>query len=110
MIVAAATTLAAAGSDPTVLLITIVGLSVLLPLRYLAAVSSTDEWAASVRALVNVGRKPLAESLGLKLPADLAAERTMWDLVTKLSRIPYHERAVALDQFRADTPAVPAAG
>ncbi|GAA0984237.1 hypothetical protein GCM10009555_057570 [Acrocarpospora macrocephala] len=110
VIVAAAATLAAAGSDPTVLLITIVGLSALLPLWYLAAVSSTDEWAASVRALVNVGRKPLAESLGLKLPVDLAAERTMWDLVTKLSRIPYHERAAALDQFRADTPAGPVAG
>ncbi|MDT0341978.1 hypothetical protein [Streptomyces litchfieldiae] len=51
----------------------------------------------------NPGRQPLAASLGLLLPKDLAGERTMWALVTKFSRIPYHERAAAaLEPYRAD--------
>ncbi|GHG50304.1 hypothetical protein [Streptomyces griseocarneus] len=55
--------------------------------------------------LVNTGRKPLAESLGLLLPGELACECEMWALVTKLSRLPYHERAAGLDPFRAKPPA-----
>ncbi|WP_314178077.1 hypothetical protein [Streptomyces winkii] len=64
--------------------------------------TSTDEWAATVRALVNPGRRPLAGSLGLVLPGDLANERAMRALVTKLSRLPYDERACALDRWRLD--------
>ncbi|MFK0279838.1 hypothetical protein ACIQVL_05095 [Streptomyces sp. NPDC090499] len=77
----------------------------LIPLWYRAAVSATDEWAAAVRALVNLGRKPLAESLGFALPATLEEERSMWTLVCRLSRLPYHERAAALDRYRAQPPA-----
>ncbi|MCZ4095342.1 MULTISPECIES: hypothetical protein [Streptomyces] len=62
---------------------------------------AVDEWAAAVRALVNVGRKPLAESLGLAPPSGLEAERTMWGLVTKLSRLPCNERRAALDPYRS---------
>ncbi|MDN3028268.1 hypothetical protein [Streptomyces sp. S.PB5] len=79
---------------------TAVVLAALIPVWYRCAVSATDEWAAAVRALVNVGRHPLAASLGLDIPKELAAERTMWSLVSRIPRIPYHEHAAALDQYR----------
>ncbi|MFC8350782.1 hypothetical protein [Streptomyces sp. NPDC057280] len=79
---------------------TAVVLAALLPVWYRCAVSATDEWAAAVRALVNVGRHPLAASLGLNIPKEIAAERTMWSLVSRLPRIPYHENAAALDHYR----------
>lgn len=46
----------------------------------MANVASTA-WSATVEALVNIGRKPLAEALGLQLPATLAEERDMWQSV-----------------------------
>lgn len=46
----------------------------------MANVASTS-WSATVQALVNIGRKPLADSLGLVLPATLAEEREMWEAV-----------------------------
>ncbi|MFD8383185.1 hypothetical protein ACFV2X_32545 [Streptomyces sp. NPDC059679] len=99
---AALAALASGDADRPVLLITAAALTALIPLWYRSAVTATDVWAAAVRALVNVGRKPLAESLGLTLPSELAAERTMWTLVCVLSQAPYHERAAALDPYRAD--------
>ncbi|MFH9985685.1 hypothetical protein [Streptomyces luteogriseus] len=94
----------AGGSRPDrlALLSTLVGLALLVPVWYRSAVTATDEWAAAVRALVDTGRKPLAASLGLALPQTLAAERDMWTMVSRLSRIPYHERAAALDRYRAE--------
>ncbi|TGN79166.1 hypothetical protein E5083_05780 [Streptomyces bauhiniae] len=86
-----------------ILAISIVSLSLLIPVWYWSATKATDEWAASVRSLVNLGRKPLAEALGYTLPAELHAERTMWTMLCRLSRLPYHERAQALDQFRASS-------
>jgi hypothetical protein len=93
--------LATGRPDVPLLLGTIGVLAVLVPVWYRSAVTATDEWAAAVRALVNTGRKPLADSLGLALPDTLAEERDMWAMVSRLSRIPYHERAAALDRFRA---------
>ncbi|MCD9872595.1 hypothetical protein [Streptomyces guryensis] len=81
--------LAASDADHMVLIATGVSLSALIPLWYHASVAATDEWAAAVRAMVNLGRKPLAEALGLVLPKDLHDERTMWHLVTRMSRRPY---------------------
>lgn len=98
---AAVAALGSARADTPLLLVTAVALGCLIPLWYRSTVVAVDEWAAAVRALVNVGRKPLAESLGLALPSDLEAERTMWGLVTKLSRLPYSERRAALDPYRA---------
>jgi hypothetical protein len=94
----------AAGSRPDRLALvgTLVVLTLLVPVWYRSAVTATDEWAAAVRALVNTGRKPLAASLGLALPQTLAAERDMWTMVSRLSRIPYHERAAALDPYRTE--------
>lgn len=102
--VAAAASLAVAHPDTPALLAACAGLGLLMPVWYRCAVAATDEWAAAVRALVNVGRKPLAESLGLTLPPGLAAERTMWTLVTRLSRAPFHDRAAALDPYRTGAP------
>ncbi|SDP72928.1 hypothetical protein SAMN04487981_13559 [Streptomyces sp. cf386] len=109
--VGAAAALALLGSRPDklVLLSTVVALAALVPLWYRSAVTATDEWAAAVRALVNTGRKPLADSLGLTLPKSLAEERDMWTMVSRLSRIPYHERAGALDRYRAEPTADPPA-
>ncbi|MEE4495158.1 hypothetical protein [Streptomyces sp. BE230] len=102
--VAAAAALFAPNAHVVALLVSAVVLGCLMPLWYRAAIAATDEWAAAVRALVNVGRKPLAESLGLALPSSLEGERAMWALVTKLSRLPYHERATALDVHRVGLP------
>ncbi|MFE9024648.1 hypothetical protein ACFYOA_00015 [Streptomyces iakyrus] len=49
-----------------------------------------------------------ASAPGLALPQTLAAERAMWTMVSRLSRIPYHERAAALDPYRAEPTADPA--
>ncbi|MET9579943.1 hypothetical protein ABZY30_31110 [Streptomyces massasporeus] len=100
----------AAGSRPDrlALVSTLVVLTLLVPVWYRSAVTTTDEWAAAVRALVNTGRKPLAASLGLALPQTLAAERARWTMVSRLSRIPYHERAAALDPYRAEPTTDPA--
>ena len=94
-------------ADRPLLLSTILILALLVPAWYRSAVSSTDEWAAAVRAMVNTGRKPLAQALGLSLPDTIDAERKMWTMVSRLSRIPYHERAAALDAYRATEPTFP---
>jgi len=102
--VVAAVALCMTSPNVLALLISLVVLGCLIPLWYRAALAATDEWAAAVRALVNVGRKPLAESLGLGLPSSLEGERAMWALVTKLSRLPYHGRAAAVDAYRVGLP------
>jgi hypothetical protein len=71
---------------------------------YWLAVKGTDEWAAAVRGLVDLGRKPLAESLALELPGTLERERSMWELVSRQSRRPHGTKDFGLDEFRA-TPA-----
>ncbi|MGN9758832.1 hypothetical protein [Streptomyces sp. SD31] len=86
-----------------VLVLTGVCLIALTPLWYHAAVAATDEWAASVRALVNLGRKPLAEGLGLALPKSLEDERRMWKLVTRMSTKAYAPAAdAAFAPYRVD--------
>jgi hypothetical protein len=80
-----------------------VGLIALLLSRvwYSSAVTSTSYWDSTVRALVNLGRVPLAASLGLRLPASIDAERKMWALVVRFAYYGYEEgSAVRLDEFR----------
>jgi hypothetical protein len=100
LLLAAAVTLTSTAAGTSAVATTAVVLVVLIPMWYCCAVSATDEWAAAVRPLVNVGRHPLAASLGLDIPKELAVERTMWSLVSRLPRIPYHEHAAALDHYR----------
>jgi hypothetical protein len=85
-----------------VLALVVVLLLMLVPVWYRLATAATDDWAAAVRALINLARKPFAESVGLKLPDTLAREREMWSLLSKLSRLAYHEGAAALDEYRKD--------
>ncbi|MFJ8011098.1 hypothetical protein [Streptomyces sp. NPDC096339] len=101
VVLCAALTLTTARPDVPLLLTAIAVPGFLIPVWYRAAVSATDEWSAAVRALVNTTRKPLSEALGLRLPNDLAGERKMWALVSKMSKLPHHERAAELDRFRA---------
>ncbi|GAA5193737.1 hypothetical protein GCM10023322_56350 [Rugosimonospora acidiphila] len=75
-------------------------LVVLAHVWYRIAVVATDDWAAAVRAMVNVGRGPLSEAMGLRLPDGIADEREMWTLASRLVRLPFDRRAAALDRFR----------
>jgi len=49
-----------------------------VPLSYRMAVRGVKDWGGSVRALVNLGRLPLADALGLRMPGKLAEEQEMW--------------------------------
>lgn len=104
VISAAVAVMATTGDRLTPLTATAVTLGCLMPVWYRCAVTATDEWAAAVRALVNVGRGPLAQGLGLVLPATLSDERAMWLLVAKLSRLPYDDKAAALNAYRNSPP------
>jgi hypothetical protein len=70
-------------------------------LWYRLAVVTTDDWALAVRALVDVGRKPLATALSLNLPKELSREREMWNRYCRSVRQPYDSRRPPdLDEFR----------
>jgi hypothetical protein len=74
------------------------------PLSYLwyeVAVASTGYWASVIRAMVNLGRRPLAEALGLELPPTIEAEREMWAAVSAFFYNSGYDagRAAALDQL-----------
>jgi hypothetical protein len=76
-------------------------LPVLAAIWYRLAVVATDEWAGAVRAMVNLGRLPLATSLGLSLPTKLEDERAMWQLVSELVSTRFRPGLSALDAYRA---------
>lgn len=59
--------------------------SLLMVVAYRGLIASVESWEDAVRALVNVGRVPLAEKLGLSFPVDPARERAMWRSVTRAS-------------------------
>ncbi|MEU1259337.1 hypothetical protein ABZ445_39255 [Streptomyces chartreusis] len=94
--------LGATEADLVPLIATAAATAALIPVWYRTAVAACDDWAAAVRALVSVGRAPLAHALGLELPKSLVEERSMWTLVSKFTRIPYDDPAIALDRFRRD--------
>lgn len=74
----------------------------LAPIWYRSAVGSTSYWASTVRALVYLGRAPLAEAMGLTLPDSIDAERKMWALADRFAYFGYEEgSAVRLDEFRS---------
>jgi hypothetical protein len=94
-------------ADPWPLVGMIIGLPLLAILWYRIAVVATDDWAGAVRALVNLGRQPLASSLGLELPLTLARERTMWSATVSLVQGQSAPDPSALDEFRAPENARP---
>jgi hypothetical protein len=68
---------------------------------YYAAVKATDSWSSSVKAMVDIGRIPLAKALGLEIPATLAQERDMWQRVDWLLAFAYKPQAgTELDSYR----------
>jgi hypothetical protein len=68
---------------------------------YYAAVKATDAWSSSVKAMVDIGRIPLAKALGLEIPAKLAEERDMWERVDWLLGFAYKpEAGTELDSYR----------
>jgi hypothetical protein len=72
---------------------------------YLLATSAARAWGYVVQAIINHGRLPLANSLGLRLPATLTSERQMWAAVTRLvRREAKDEDRLLLDGFRAVPP------
>jgi hypothetical protein len=70
-------------------------------LWYRLAVVTTDDWAAATRALVDEGRKTLADAVGLAIPQELELERKMWQAYSRFVRRPYQEeKSTQLDAFR----------
>jgi hypothetical protein len=75
---------------------------------YYAAVKATDAWSASVKAMVDIGRIPLADALGLQIPAKLSEERDMWQRVGWLLGFTYKpEAGTELDPYRKRLPEDP---
>lgn len=102
VLVAVSAMVLAATTGRHVLRLAVVALALLVLARvwYEVAIRATDDWAAAVRALVNVGREPLAESLGLTLPRTIEGERAMWGQVASLVARPFNARRAALDGYR----------
>jgi hypothetical protein len=91
---------APSGPDVGVLVVGI-GSLILAPVSYRSAVTSCSYWDATVRALVDIGRVPLAAALGLVLPSTIERERKMWNLVVSFAYYGFNERwAYRLDEFR----------
>jgi hypothetical protein len=86
----------------------IAGLPLLAAVWYRVAVAATDDWAGAVRAMVNLGRQPLATSMGLALPETGDDERAMWTLAAELARGPYAPELTALDRYRGSSDNAPA--
>jgi hypothetical protein len=102
-VLVAACALAAIGSGarhPWLLATYALALIVAATSWYHIAVKATDDWAAAVRALVNLGRGPLAAALGLRMPPAIGIERKMWAAVSRLSARPYDTKTSEIDQYR----------
>jgi len=73
----------------------------LMPFSYQLAAINTSYWSETYRAIINVGRFDLADSLGLDMPPTLELEREMWGVVNAFMFYPYEEEwASKLDRFR----------
>jgi hypothetical protein len=72
-----------------------------MPVWYRLAVTSVTQLGDLVRAIVNLGRPPLADAYGLRLPASLRDERAMWTSLG-LFVIGIHDRkhVAILDRYR----------
>jgi hypothetical protein len=74
----------------------------LMPPLYSLAAQSTSYWGRTTRAMVDLGRRDLANRLGLRLPDTTADERRMWEVVSAFVYYSYEEPGgEALDEFRA---------
>lgn len=78
----------------------------LLPVAYDGAVRNVSAYAATVRALSTLGRRPLADGLGLKMPSHGADERRMWLALSEFTLWQQNGASSlsTLDDYRADQP------
>lgn len=101
---AAATAVIALAAHPRQLLPPVLCIAlvvVLAPVWYRLAVVTTDQWAAAVQTLVDLGRKPLAEAYGVALPTKIVDERVMWERLSRFASREYDpSRAAQLDEHR----------
>lgn len=67
---------------------------------YEMAVSSCTYWAATNRALVNIGRPALATALGLQLPTSLPEEIDMWSNVITYTYYRDYPSGSRFDRYR----------
>jgi hypothetical protein len=74
----------------------------LTPVAYFGAVQNLSDYSSAVKALVNLGRVPLAPSLGLRMPQTAELEREMWQATSELVEWQSEGREVLakLDRFR----------
>lgn len=98
-----------AAVHPWLVAATMVGLLPLAVIWYRLAVVATDEWAGAVRAMINLGRHPLATALGLTLPQKTDDERAMWRMFGELVTSGFQPGLTALDAYRS-APEQPGAG
>ncbi len=78
-----------------------------LPLSYRLAVRNMVDWSQSVKAMVNIGRVPLASALGLQLPDTLDEERDMWSAHYHVIELANDAHLEAYDSFRLPEPQAP---
>jgi hypothetical protein len=78
-----------------------------LPLSYRLAVRNMVDWSQSVKAMVNVGRAPLALALNLRLPSTLDEEREMWSAHYHVIELANEAHLEAYDSFRLPEPPAP---
>jgi len=81
-IAAVATAIASGSTTPIVY--AVVSIALTAPF-YQRAVSAAGGYARAMRALIDLGRLPLAEAVGLDMPATLAEETHMWKAFSNLS-------------------------
>ena len=76
----------------------------LLPLSYSQAVRNVKDWGHSVKALVNLGRRPLAAQLGLRMPQELEGERNMWAAYSSVIEQGDERDIAYYDHYRLPSP------
>jgi len=74
---------------------------ILIPIIHERIRRSIEEWRFAVQAVINAGRLPLAQALGLDLPDSLAEERRMWNALTGFVQYRSDLWASRLDRFRS---------
>jgi hypothetical protein len=97
LLLAGTTAVASLAGHASIALAIIIAISIILSfLWYHLAVASCDQWREAMKAVVHLGRKPLAEALGYEFPTDLRREREMWRRINWLVREPYDDRLAPL--------------
>lgn len=87
-------------ADDRVPLVVGIGALVLIWPAYLALIQRVGEYRSAIQALVNLGRKPLAEALGYPLPADVGRELYLWANLTRYVRDGDPTRIKRVDRYR----------